>query len=355
MARVLQLLKQIYYGSTPGALRGPQALYAQAKKQKVKGVTLQKCKEFLASQSVYTRHKPARKNYSRNNIEATVPGDIVQIDIWDLQRFRPFNDYSYVLLTYDTFSKFLQGVPLVDRKPATVQKALDTLISEAPFEWRSIYWDKEGAFVSRLIQSFLKNKGIHNYTTKSVVKAPGVERSIRTLRTLLQRRMESTGSLKWPKLLVQIIASYNKRRHSTTKVSPEQLVAEPWTAIPTPNVESKKKKFVLPKVGSYVRLNRLRGMFDKEASSTWTEEVFKVVRHKTSTPIPLIYIEDLTGDKIQGGFYPEEYQVVKWDGKRQVDKVIKERKIQGKPREYLVSYRGWPPKFNAWTKQNPFK
>lgn len=355
MARLLQLLKGIYYGSTPGALRGPKALYEQAKKMKIKNVTLAKCQEFLKSQPVYTRHRPARRNYKRNKIEASVPGDVVQVDIWDLQRFKDYNTKSYVLLSYDTFSKYLQGVGLTDRKPGTVRHGLESLIDESPFNWRSIYWDKEGAFVSRQIQSFLKDQNIHNYTTKSRVKAPGVERSIRTLRTLLQRRMEASESAQWVKQLPKLIASYNKRCHSTTKQPPDLLAREPWKAKPVSPEKpvTSKKGFKLPPVGSYVRLNRLRGLFEKEASSTWTEEVFKVTRHKTSSPIPLIYIEDLSGDQIQGGLYPEEYQPVSWDGKKKIDKILKERKLKGKSKEYLVSYYGWPPKFNAWIDRLP--
>ena len=356
MAPLFHNLKKIYYGSTPGALRGPLALYNQAKKLKIKNVTLAKCQEFLKSQPVYTRHKPARRNYERNKVTAPVPGYVVQIDIWDLQRFKKWNDYSYVLLAYDTFSKYLQGVPLKNRKPDTVQDALEMMIEASPFEWMRIYWDKEGAFISRQIQHFLTKRKIHNYTTKSVVKAPGVERSIRTLRTLLQRRMEASRSMRWTTELSKIIGNYNKRKHSTTKLSPNELVENPLLIATKKAVSNETlRQFKLPPIGSHVRLNRLRGIFEKEASSTWTEEVFKVTRHKKSSPIPLIFVEDLTGDAIKGGLYPEEYQLVKWDGNKEVDKVIKERKIQGKPREYLVSYRGWPPKFNAWITKLPKK
>ena len=100
-----------------------------------------------------------------------------------------------------------------------------------------------------------------------------------------------------------------------------------------------------------MRLNRLRGLFEKEASDTWTEEVFKVVRHKTSDPIPLVYVEDMQGEIVQGGLYPEEYQPVKWDGKKEIGQVLRERKRPGSPKEYLVSYKGWPPKFNSWVKR----
>jgi hypothetical protein len=354
MAPLLSVLKGIYYGGTPGALRGPQALFDQAKKMKTKGVTLEKCKKFLASQPVYTRHRPARVNYKRNTVDANYPGHIVQIDIMDMQRLRDSNQHLYVFLSYDTFSKFLTGVPLLNRQPVSVQGALEATIEASPFPWEAIYWDKEGAFISRHIQAFLKERGIHNYTTKSKVKAPGVERSIRTLRTLLQRRFEVSNSIKWEKELPKIIASYNKRKHSTTKLPPNDLARNPLLLVSeAPRRPSKKYK--LPAVGAHVRLNRLRGIFEKEASSTYTEEVFKVVRHKTSVPIPLIYVEDMAGDPILGGLYPEEYQQITWSGKKEIDKVIRERKPPGKPREFLVAYKGWPPKFNAWVNRRPAK
>jgi hypothetical protein len=351
MAPLVSILKGIYYGGTPGALRGPEALYQQALKAKVKGVTREKVKAFLASQPIYARHKPARRNYPRNTIDASYPGHVVQVDIMDMQRLKAFNDHSYVLLAYDTFSKLLQGIPLKDREASTVDKGLQTLIDGSPFAWTTIYWDKEGSFLSRKVQAMLKTRNIHNYTTKSVVKAPGVERAIRTLRTLLQRRFEASNSLKWEKELPKIIANYNKRKHSTTKQPPNLLARQPW--LPHSVKHQQKQARELPPIGSLVRLNRLRGTFDKEASDTWTEEVFRVVRHNKSMAIPLIYVEDLDGERIEGGLYPEEYQQVTWDGKRQVDKIIKERKLKGKPREYFVSYRGWPPKFNQWIKTRP--
>ena len=355
MAPILQHLKRIYYGTTPGALRGPAALYKEAKKQKVKGLTMAKVKGFLASQPIYTRHRPARINYPRNKVEGNVPGDVVQIDIWDLTKYKASNTHLYVLLSYDTFSKFLQGVPLANRKPESVKAALETMIGASPFAWRAIYWDKEGAFISRNMQAFLKSRNIHNYTTKSKVKAPGVERSIRTLRTLLQRRMEHAGDSKWERHLPSIISNYNRRVHSTTKLPPNDLAKDPflykWPG--SSPLSPAKRKHKLPPLGSFVRLNRLRGLFEKEASSTWTEEVFRVIAHKTSSPIPLIYVEDLTGDKIEGGLYPEEYQQVDWNGKRDIDKVIKQRRLKNKPREYFVSYRGWPPKFNQWVSKLP--
>jgi hypothetical protein len=380
MAPLFSLLKGIYYGGTPGALRGPRALYEQARRLRLKGLTLEKVKQFLASQPIYTRHRPARRNYKRNPIDANFPGNIVQVDIWDMQRLETSNATLYILLAYDTFSKFLSGVPLLNRKPASVEAGLKRLIDASPFPWAAIYWDKEGAFLSRQIQGFLKDRNVHNYTTKSLVKAPGVERVIRTLRSLLQRRLEAQGHLGWESELPKLIANYNKREHSTTGLAPRALAANPVLIAdspkelrrrgkkrqgspppPPPAPARKRRGRKLPAVGAYVRLNRLRGRFEKEASDTWTEEVFRVARHKKETesqPIPMIYVEDLHGEGILGALFPEEYQEVTWSGRREPERVVEERNTSGgggrRPRrEFLVSYRGWPPKFNTWVKTRP--
>lgn len=126
--------------------------------------------------------------------------------------------------------------------------------------------------------------------------------------------------------------------------------------VPPPNKKPRlSPKKILPPVGSYVRLNRLRNTFDKESSGGWTEEVFKVVRHKIhSTNIPMLWVEDLLGEPIRGAYYPLECQEVRWDGVRKVNSILKTRKRKGHPTEYLISYYGWPRKFNEWTFVKPW-
>jgi hypothetical protein len=159
-------LAEIYYGNSTGAWRGPKALWEEARTRPgLQDLTLQQCKHFLASQPVYTKYRPARRNYPRNHIVANGVGQIVQIDIMDMQKFRASNRYLYVLLAYDTYSKYLQGVPMFNRRPASIEKALSVLLN-GPIQIWTIYWDKEGSFLSHRIQAFLADKAIHNYTTK---------------------------------------------------------------------------------------------------------------------------------------------------------------------------------------------
>ena len=342
-------LEAIYYGDSSGALRGPRALCQQAKTQGFKDITLKDCKDYLLTQPVYTLYRPARRNYRRNQIVTYFCGEVVQIDIMDMQRYREENDgYLYSLLAYDTYSKFLTSFPIKDRKPESVLAGLENLVNTLPFAIVNIYWDKEGSFLSRKVQSWLKQHQIGNYTTNSKVKAPGVERVIRTIRLAVQRHFEHTGTRRWINYLPLFVSNYNNRKHSTTKLRPVDLVNDPMTTVP--HVHEPDKAVSLPPIGSFVRLNRLRGIFEKEASGNWTREVFRVARHKVSSPIPMIYVEDLSGEPVLGALYPEEYQPVAWDPtKKEIDKVLKKRHRRGQPPERLVTYLGWPSNFAEWT------
>ena len=340
MEKVRRLRKLYYRPGEVGAFRGPKALFDAARRDvKNKDITLQDCKDFLATQPTYSLYRPARRNFPRNKIRASVPGEVVQIDIMDMQKFK--NKYLYVLLAYDTYSKFLQGVPLMNRKPPGIIKGLKTFL-RGPIGFSAIYWDKEGSFLSRKVQRFLKEVGVHNYTTKSVVKAPGVERAIRTIRTAVQRYFESSGTQQWLDFLPKFIKAYNNRIHSTTKHKPIDLVNDPTIILDNQPVRRSRVK--LPPVGSYVRLSRLRRLFEKEASGTWTQEIFRVVRHITSQPIPMIRVESLSGDPVLGSLYPQEYQPVRFSPP--IDRVFQSRNGDG----FLVSYPGSTAK--TWIKTN---
>ena len=98
----------------------------------------------------------------------------------DMQWVKEYNEYSYVLLSYDTYSKYLTGFPLLNRQPPAIEAGLEALL-KGPLPIYTIYWDKvvccssypltsdpikEGSFLSKRIQSWLKEHKIHNYTTK---------------------------------------------------------------------------------------------------------------------------------------------------------------------------------------------
>ena len=344
------LLARIYHGQGrqgSGAFRGPTALFKEARRLGHTHISMSDCHDFLRTQPTYGLYRPARKKYKRNRIMTQFCGEVVQLDIMDMQWVKEENDgYLYALISYDTYCKYLSSFPLRNRKPESVIEGLEDLVENLPFAILNIYWDKEGSFLSKRVQSWLKEHEISNYTTTSQVKAPNVERIIRTIRLACSRYFESTNTRRWIDFLPKFVDSYNDREHSTTKRRPLDLAMDPMLTPSTPRIK-KTETARLPPIGSLVRLNLHRGVFGKESRGTWSKEVFRVIQHRTALPIPMIYIEDLMGEPISGGLYPQEYQSVEWDGIRKVAQVLKTRTRKG-IKEYLVSYDGWAPKFNEW-------
>lgn len=189
-------------------------------------------KEFLRSQPVYSRFRPARKRYKRNIILANICGEVFQIDIMDMQKHVAENDgYKYAFIGYDTYSKYLTWFPLKNRKPSSIVAALVDLYNNLSFTLINIYWDREGSFLSHRVQNWLKNHGINNYTTTSDVKAAGAERAIRTIRVALGRHFVYTHNQRWINYLPIFVNRYNNRIHSTTKQKPLDIVNDP-TLVP---------------------------------------------------------------------------------------------------------------------------
>jgi hypothetical protein len=268
----------------------------------------------------------------------------------DMQRHREDNDgFLYALLSYDTYSKYLSSFPIKDRTPPSVLAGLQDLVSNLPFSIANIYWDKEGSFLSRKVQEWLKDNEIGNYTTTSQVKAPSVERVIRTLRTAMARYFKMTKTQRWVDYLPLFVSTYNNRDHRTTKHKPIDMANDPMLFVPVRKQVKRKGIARIPAIGSFVRLNKLRGVFEKESRGTWSEEVFRVVAHKLRQKLPMVSLEDLTGEAILGSFYLEEVQSVDWTIEKKVLHVFKTRTRAG-VKEYLVSYVGWPSKYVEWTK-----
>ena len=203
-----------------------------------------------------------------------------------------------------------------------------------------------------MVQDWLKKNDIRNYTTTSEVKAPSVERVIRTIRTAIARYFKMTGTQRWIDFLPQFVSNYNNRDHSTTKHKPIDMANDPMLLVPLKKQMKRKGIARIPPIGSFVRLNKLRGIFEKESRGTWSQEIFRVVAHKMRQSLPMVVLEDMTGEPILGSFYLEEVQGVEWNGDKVVESIVKTRSHKG-VKEFQVKYVGWPDRFLEWTKNVP--
>ena len=108
------------------------------------------------------------------------------------------------------------------------------------------------------------------------------------------------------------------------------------------------------KVGDLVRVSRARDVFEKGYESGWTLEIFKIVRISLTRPPPVYVLQYFSGEDIDGCFYAEELSRVRKDlatASFEIEKILDSRG-KGRSKEYFVSWKGYPQKFNSWVRAN---
>jgi hypothetical protein len=105
-------------------------------------------------------------------------------------------------------------------------------------------------------------------------------------------------------------------------------------------------------VGDRVRISMRRQPFRKGYLGDWSQEIFVISARLPTVPVTYELI-DLLGETIKGKFYePEIPKVIKSDVERfDVDRIIRTRKRNNGRIEYLVSWKGYPAKFNSWVNE----
>ena len=114
-------------------------------------------------------------------------------------------------------------------------------------------------------------------------------------------------------------------------------------------LNGKKEQFTFS-INDVVKISNLRGAFDKEYQSRWTNETFRIIDRKIKQGVAVYYLKDQLQETIQGSFYSNELQkvVVDENEEYEIEKIIRKRK-RNKNNEVLVKWRGFPSKFNSWT------
>ena len=109
-------------------------------------------------------------------------------------------------------------------------------------------------------------------------------------------------------------------------------------------------------IGQMVRIAYKRHLYDRDYYEKWTTELFRISAQKLKENLPLYRLVDLMNDTIDGYFAEQELQYVNknenvlWN----IDKILKKRKRKGRI-EYLVSFQGYPSKFNSYIPESDIK
>ena len=332
--------------------------YAKLRRHLNSKIKSEDIKKFLRTQDSYTLHYPSRKRFERDFVFVTNIDEQWQLDLADVGKYSKFNDgVCFLLCVIDVLSKFAWVRCLKNKKAETVMLAFKDILNCSKRSPMKCQFDKGREFLGQKFKGFLAEKYITWFNNEnSEIKSCIVERFIRTLKEKIWRYFTHSNSTKFIHVLNDIVHSYNSSIHRSIGAAPcninENNFMSAWDALYS-------NKLALPgqvaklKVMDYVRISKLSNIFKKGFEGKWSEEIFQVVKVLNRRPI-MYEICDLANEKIQGRFYEKELQQVALPEFHKVDKVLGKRG-SGSKAEVLVSWKGYPSKFNSWVKASDFK
>nr|DAC81388.1 TPA_asm: integrase [Parasteatoda house spider adintovirus] len=275
-----------------------------------------------------------------------------QADIADLKGIVNFNDdYRYILTCIDVFSKYAWAFPLKRKDSSSIISSFKEIFKERkPIKLQT---DQGKEFLNKNFQSYLKKAGVHFFFTFNHTKSSIVERFNRTLKTKLWKYFTAKNTFRYIDVLEDIMKSYNNTYHTSIKMEPAKVTKENEKQVFNnlyQNLPNQKRYKCTFKIGEAVRISKSKMVFEKGYENNWSEEIF-IINHCISRIPPVYKIKDLMGEEIKGTFYTQELQRVILPETFPVEKILKKRFHENKL-EYLVKFKGYPSKFNAWLPSN---
>jgi len=353
-------LEKLYYD--PGHYAGYSAVDNLTRAAKTLNFSRKAVTRWLESQDPYTLHRPIRRKFPRLHYNVTNIDDLWEADLIELRNLKSHNDgFSYLLVVIDVLSKYAWVEPLRDKTSERVVEAFQRVLARS--EGRVpvyLQTDKGKEFIARGMQKFLEENGIRFRVARNPdIKAAIVERFNRTLKERMWRYFTHKNTRRYVDVLQDIVRAYNLTRHSSTKMQPA-IVTRENARIARENISRRWKRDTREKrrrgkrakyrVGDLVRISRAKAVFEKGYEARWSEEIFRI-RRVLDWRKPLVYeLCDLADEVIDGIFYEEELARVEKNLQNEefiVDRVLKSRG-RGNNKQLLVSWRGYPAKFNSW-------
>ena len=287
-------------------------------------------------------HKPIIRNFKKRKVNfGNFPNEIWSADLIDLKKLKKYNNgFQYIINIIDLYSRYAWSIPIKNKTGKSIVEAFDSIRGSKP---KKLWVDNGSEFYNKIFKKWLNDNNIEMYSTFNEGKAVVIERFNRTLKNKMFKYFTANGTYKYIDILSSLINEYNNKKHSSTKLSPNELYFD--------KQNSKKKFFTsdkkLPiyydfKIGDKVRISKFKKKFEKGYTPNWTEEIFTIYAINMTNPVTYL-IKDLNNNVIKGSFYKQELQKTTGQEIFRISKIIKK-----KNKNAFVSWEGYGPEFNSW-------
>ena len=372
---VNDLLSDIYYNyGEEGALNNNIKTLRRLIKERNDGLIISEAqiREFLTTQPGYTVHRRVRKlQFPRRQIHVSTARVRADGDLIELGDLKPWNNgFSYIFTVIDAFSRYLWARAIKNKEASTTAAALQSMVKEDKFHSISFYTDGGKEFAGAPFQSVLKSAGMkHRICSSTDWHCPFVERVQRTMKEKLFQTMTSNHTRRWIQYLPQVVDSYNKSIHSSTKMRPiEARLPENCLSVMKQlelrRYRGQKRGGKLPyrfKPGDLVRILLDKGgpLGKKGYLPRFSWEIFRVKKQANDRildgipgraghgHVPAYTLEDLNGEVIEHAlFYEPELSKVH---QSQLDKAAPIREILEEKNDMIkVWWQGFPKSSAEW-------
>ncbi|XP_033756181.1 uncharacterized protein LOC117338925 [Pecten maximus] len=356
MAAWEDYLRDIYFNpSKPASLSGPDKVYRFVKKEGKFNISKYKTRKWLQRHEAYSLQRPNRKPANRSHINVAGIDDQWSADLIDMVKFSKYNDeFSYVLVVIDVFSKFLW------LRGDSVAIAFKDIFTQGRHPSR-IRTDKGQEFRAKVVQSLFRTRDIRHMYAQSEVKAAVSERVLKTVKTKLYRYFTYKQSYRYIDQLQSFVDGYNQTIHNTIDIAPADVTVDNAETVRLDTYLSRHTKNTIPNkkmrfrfnVGDSVRITYLRNIFTREYDERWTGEIFTIAKRFWRQSVPIYRLKDYNDVEITGSFYQSELQKVdlRDDDMWKIEKVLKTRG-KGRNKQLYVKWLHWPIKFSSWINAN---
>ena len=359
-------LEKIYFDPKRG-FKGIDSL------RRITGLPISVIRTFLRGTRSYTLHAPARRTHDRRPVDS---GGFLYsqmgTDLMDLPKLAPRNDgFRYIMVCICQVSKRAHARGLKTKDSAAVKKAFGDIIDTeiAPLTLRMIHGDKERAFVSEDVKSFLRDR--YNVTIFAVgnaqTKCAAAERVIRTLKNMMFRYMTHFETDRYIDDLQNLIENYNSTWHRSIRMAPKDVSEEnvelAWAnaqltrgfaGLRDDGGRSFRQRDSRPKarfrVGDTVRTSFVKNLFDKGYTPNYTETVYavsEVVDHGLMYAYKLRDAFDDTKEPLEGEFYAWELIAAEKPDTFIIEDILDLKTIRGKTFG-LTKWLGYDKKDSEW-------
>ena len=353
MASVKLKKPKVYTSYTDVKSKG--AFGGVARYAKANQISRTEAKKLLQGEESYSLHKPVQRRFRMLPTQVFVKDEQWQADLVEMQKFAFHNRrFRYLLTIIDILTKYAWAVPIKSKTGTNVKAAFEGMFRQGR-QPQLLQTDRGTEFYNRIMDTFLKSKGIGHFSTEGDTKGAVIERFNRTLKERLYRYMTANHTKKYIDVLPDIIGSYNEDEHRSIGMAPVDVNDDASELAAWNQLYRKGKKPRAPrpllKVGEWVRLNQRKKVFKKGYLAQWTQEVFQIAEVLRGDPV-VYKLKELDGTSLKGSFYEADLQRVPSDTRHKA-RVLEIKQRRGNA--VLVNWEGWPAKYNTWMTKNEYK